>query len=150
LPRPFALLALGITVLLLGCGSGGRPDPASSSLVAGERAGPIPPAQLAPAALLAERFAAAYARSVYLRHPPQLPAATAEVERHLAEAAAHVPVARRGRHPRAASIRLRPATARRLEASVAIADGRAPSFSVAFTVERRDSGWRVVEISPPG
>lgn len=149
-PRPFALLALGASVLLLGCGSSGHRDSASSSLVAGERAGPIPPAQLAPAARLADRFAAAYARSVYLRRPPRLPGATPEVQRHLLEAAAHVPPARRNRHPRAASVYLEPRTPRVLGVAVVIADGSAPPFSVAFTVERRGPVWSVVAISSPG
>lgn len=149
-PRPFALLALGATVLLLGCGSTGHGEPASSSLVAGERAGPIPPAQLAPAARLADRFAAAYARSAYLRRPPSLPGATPDVQRHLLEAAAHVPPARRSRHPRAASVHLEPRAPRVLGASVVIDDGSAPPFSIDFTVERRGPVWSVVAISSPG
>ena len=50
--RPAALLALGASVHLLGCAPGGHHDRASSSLVAGVRAGPTPQAQPALAALL--------------------------------------------------------------------------------------------------
>ncbi len=53
--RPAVLLALGTSVLLLGCASSGHPERASLSLVAGERAGPIPAAQLASAASLARQ-----------------------------------------------------------------------------------------------
>lgn len=44
------LLAAGAAVLLLGCAKAGHVDRASSSLVAGVRARPMPRAQLAPAA----------------------------------------------------------------------------------------------------
>src|SRR3954469_19324367 len=44
------LLATGAAVLLLGCATAGHVDRASSSLVAGVRAGPMSRAQLAPAA----------------------------------------------------------------------------------------------------
>jgi hypothetical protein len=143
-------LALGASVCLLGCASGGHHDRASSSLVAGKRAGPIPAAQLGPAANLAERFASAYARSVYLARPPRLPGTTPEVRQRLRAAATRVPPARRGRRPRVASVRLEPKAAGVLDASVAINDGRAPVFSVGFTVERRGTRWWVVAISPPG
>lgn len=149
-PRLRALLALGASVCLLGCASGGHHVRASSSLVAGKRAGPIPAAQLAPAADLAERFASAYARSIYLPRPPRLPGATSGVQRQLREAARRVPPARRGRHPHLASLRLELKAAGVLAASVAIDDGHGPVFSVGFNVQRRGSRWWVVAISPPG
>jgi hypothetical protein len=71
------------------------------------------------------------------------------VERHLLAAAARVPAARRGHHPRAGVVGLEPRSASVLGASVLIEDRRAPSFSVSFTVARHDGRWRVVEISPP-
>jgi hypothetical protein len=148
-PRPLALLVLGASVCLLGCATGGHPGRASSPLVAGGRAGPIPAARLAPAANLAKRFADAYARSIYRPRPPRLPGATVAVERHLLVATAHVPPARRSHHPRASAVRLEPRSPSVLGASVVIEDRSATSFSVSFTVALRGGRWRVVEISPP-
>jgi hypothetical protein len=144
------LLAAGASVLLLGCAAAGHAGRASSSLVAGVRAGPMSRAQLAPAAEVAERFGRAYARAVYRRQPPRLPDASAAVRAHLRASAAHVPPARRRSHPRAGSVRLRPVSARVLAGSVVIASDGFPSFAVGFTVRRTPFGWRVISISPPG
>lgn len=147
--RPSALLALGASICLLGCASAGHRDRASASLVAGRRAGPIPAAQLASATRLARRFADAYARSAYLTRPPQLPGATAAVERHLRLAAARVPAIRRGHRPFAGALRLEAHSPGELGASLTVKDDLAPSFSVSFILERRGEHWRVVSISPP-
>jgi hypothetical protein len=98
---------------------------------------------------LAHRFADAYARSAYRRQSHRLPGATAAVERHLAAAASRVPPARRGLRPRALALSLRARDARTLDASVEIADGHSPPFSVGFTLKLRGKRWRVVAVSPP-
>jgi len=144
------LLAAGASVLLLGCATAGHADRASSSLVAGVRAGPMSRARLAPAAEVAERFGRAYARAVYRRKPPPLPDASAAVRAHLRVSAAHVPPARRRSHPSVGPIRLRPVSARVLVGSVVIASDGFPSFAVGFTVRRTPFGWQVTSISPPG
>lgn len=144
------LLAAGATVLLFGCATAGHVDRASSSLVAGVRAGPMSRAQLAPAAEVAERFARAYARVAYLRQPPRLPGATGAVQAHVRASAAHVPPRRRGRNSRAGSIALEPATASSLDASVVVKGEGVPAFAVGFTVRRTQAGWRVTSISLPG
>lgn len=147
--RGLLLLGLGLTALLPGCGSARLADRASSPLVAGRRAGPHLPAQLAPAALLARRFAAAYARAAYRRDPSALPGETSAVRRQVALAAERVPAARRGLHPRLRGLRLAVHSPALLGASAEIADRRNPAFSVAFTLARRPAGWRVVAISTP-
>lgn len=148
-PRPFALLALGATLLLPGCGSSQEPEPRSSSLVAGERAAPIPPVQLAPAAALARRFASAYAASIYRRRPPDLPGVTAAVQAQLEAAALRVPSQRRDRRPVVDALGFDISDPRRLSVDLGIADGISPPFSVGFTVALRAGGWRVVSVSTP-
>ncbi|HEX3609402.1 MAG TPA: hypothetical protein VHU14_07025 [Solirubrobacterales bacterium] len=140
-----ALLALA----LVGCSSGDTNTQARSSLLSGTRGGPLAAMQLAPAAHLARRFAFAYARSIYRRRPPRLPGTTAALRRDLAAAASRVPPARRGLHPRALAVTLRPQGAAALAGVVKIGDGRSPPFAVGFIVRKRGSRWRVVTISPP-
>src|SRR5215213_117835 len=146
-PRPFALLALGATLLLLGCGSSQKPGPRSSSLVAGVRAAPTPPAQLAPAAAVARRFATTYAASIYRRPLPNLPALTTAVRRQLEVAAARVPAKRRGRRPYLDSLSFNIADPGRLQVDLGIADGSSPPFSIGFTVALRAGRWRIVSVS---
>jgi hypothetical protein len=150
-PRPLALFALGVALFLLGCGAGQgeRRVPALSTLVAGKRAAPIPPAQLARAAEVARRFAGSYARSIYRRKPRPLPGATAKIDRELAAATSRIPPGRHHLSPRSAGLQLSIAAADRLEANVLIVDGRSPRFSVGFTVSRQGNGWRVSSISAP-
>lgn len=149
-PRFAFLLAIGAAVLLLGCSTAGHVDRASSSLVAGGRAGPMSRVQLALAARVAERFGKAYARAAYLRRPPRLPGATEAVQGHVRASAAHVPLARRSRNSVAGSIQLQPETASKLRATVVISAKRVRTITVEFVVERTLSGWRVTAISPPG
>jgi hypothetical protein len=118
-------------------------------LLSGRR-GAIPARHFAPAARLAHRFSAAYARSVYRRHPPLLPGATAQLGKDLVAAATRVPAARRGLRPRALAVTIEPRNGTTLAASVAIGDGRSTPFAVGFIVKKRGPGWRVVSISPPG
>ena len=146
-----ALIAAPLLVLALGgCGSSARSSHSERMLLTGTRQDAIAFRQLAPAARLARRFAAAYARGVYHRRPAHLPGVTAALERSLSAAAVRVPPARRGLHPRALSVMLEPRSANALAATVRIGDRHSPPFSVGFVVERRRSGWRVVSISPPG
>jgi len=119
-------------------------------LLTGTRQDGIASGQFASAAPLTHRFATAYARGVYHRRPAHLPGVTAGLERDLSAAAARVPPARRGLHPRALSVMLEPRSANALAATVRIGDGHSPPFSVGFLVKRRRAGWRVVSISPPG
>lgn len=149
-PRVVPFLALGASLLLLGCAGGGHRGGASPSLVAGRRAGPIPRAQLASATSLAARFGTAYGHSAYLRRPPRLPGTTRVVQRDLALAAARVPPSRRDLRPRAVKVSTAALGARLLRASVEIEDGRSPPFSVGFGLARRGSRWRVISVSPPG
>lgn len=139
-----ALIALG------GCGTDGQHTSRGSPLLSGSRGDIIVSAQLRPAARLAHRFANAYARNVYRRHPSHLPGVTAALGRDLAVAATRVPPARRGLFPRPTAVTLEPRGAKRLSGAVQIGDSRSPSFSVAFVVEQRGGRWRVVSISPPG
>ncbi|MEZ5077217.1 MAG: hypothetical protein R2725_07230 [Solirubrobacterales bacterium] len=148
-PRPFALLALGATLLLLGCGSSQEPEPRSSSLVAGERAAPTPPAQLASAATVARRFASAYAGSIYRRRLPRLADATAAVRAQLEAAALRVPPQRRGRRAVVDSLGFDIAERGQLRVNLGIADGISPPFSIGFTVALRAGRWRVVSVSTP-
>lgn len=144
------LLAAGAAVLLLGCSTAGHVDRASSSLVAGVRAGPMSRAQLASAAEVAERFGRAYARAAYLQRPPRLPGATGAVQANVRASAAHLPPRRRGRSSRPGSIQLEPETASSLGASVVVTGGGVPPFAVGVTVRRTQAGWRVTSISLPG
>lgn len=149
--RPRAGASLGLALLalaLVGCDSGDTNTQASSSLLSGTRGGSIAAGQLASAARLARRFAYAYARSIYKRRPPRLPGVAAALRRDLSAAASRVPPARRGLHPRALAVTLRPRGAA-LAAVVEIGDGRSPPFSVGFLVRKQGSRWRVVTISPP-
>lgn len=147
--RAGASLGLALlAVALIGCSSGDTNTQARSSLLSGSRGGPLAAVQLAPAARLARRFATAYARSIYRRRPPRLPGATAALRRDLAAAASRVPPARRGLHPRALAVALRPRGAA-LAGVVKIGDGRSPPFAVGFLVRKQGSRWRVVAISPP-
>jgi hypothetical protein len=143
--------SLGLSLLavaLVGCSSGDTSAPAGSSLLSGTRGGSIAAEQLAPAARVARRFAYAYARSTYRQRPPRLPGTTATLRRDLSAAASRVPPARRGLHPRALAVTLRPRGAA-LTGVVEIGDGRSPPFSVGFLVRKQGSRWRVVTISPP-
>jgi len=148
--RVALLLATVASVLLLGCSTAGHVDRASSSLVAGVRAGPMSRAQLALAAIVANRFGRAYARAAYLLHPPRLASATRAVQVHVRASAAHVPPTRRGVDSFVGPIRLEPKAASRLNASVVIRGENVPAIAVGFTVERTPAGWRVTSISPPG
>ena len=144
--------SLGLTLLafaLVGCSSGNTNTQAGSSLLSGGPGGSVAAQRLAPAAAVARRFASVYARSIYRRHPSRLPGATAALRRNLAAAASRVPPARRGLHPRALAVTLRPRGAA-LAGVVEIGDGRSPPFSVGFLVRKQGSRWRVVTISPPG
>jgi len=145
--RNTALFA-ALAFLLIGCGEAS--DHRSPSLLAGGRDASSVTTNLQAGGRLAYRFARAYARTVYRRRPPRLPGTTAELSRRLRQAAAKVPPPRRRFHPGARSITLTPQGAGTLLGKVEIFDGRSPPFSVAFTVERRHSGWRVVSASPPG
>ncbi len=139
-----------LAVTFVGCSSGDQHTSASSSLLSGARSGAIAAEQLAPAARLARRFAAAYARSIYRRWPARLPGATAALRRDLAAAASRVPPARRGLHPRALAVTVEPRDAGMLAGTVKIGDGRSPPFSVGFLVKQSGSRWRVVAVSAPG
>lgn len=140
---------LAICALHAGCGTSAPSPRAETALLAGSSSGPVAGPHLAPAARLTRRFAVAYARSAYLRHPPQLPGATAAVGREVALAAQRVPPGRRRLHPRLLSLALQPQGVEGLSASAQIGDGRSPPFSVGFTVNRVGWRWRVVAISPP-
>ncbi|HEX3608228.1 MAG TPA: hypothetical protein VHU14_00955 [Solirubrobacterales bacterium] len=149
--RAGASLGLALlAVALVGCSSADTDTQASSSLLSGARGGSIATDQLAPAARLAHLFAYAYARSIYRRRPPRLPGASAALRRDLLAAASRVPPARRGLHPRALAVTLRPRGAAALAGTVEIGDGRSPPFSVGFLVRKQGSRWRVVTISSPG
>jgi hypothetical protein len=147
-----AIIALMVLAALGagGCGpSGARRAERNVSLVFGGRGGPIAASQLDHAASVADRFAAAYARAVYLSHPPRLPGATPALQRRIEAAAVRVPPARLGLHPHALSVAIEAQSPVALSASVRIGDGRSPTFSVGFLIELRGSRWRVVGISPP-
>jgi hypothetical protein len=149
--RRRASVSVGLALLVLalvGCSSGDPDAAPDSSLLSGTRGGSIAAEQLAPAARIAHGFAVAYARSIYRRHPPQLPGATAFLRRDLLAAASRVPPAQRVLHPRALAVTLRPQGVA-LAAVVEIGDGRSPPFSVGFLVRKQGSRWRVVAISPP-
>jgi len=147
--------AIAVLLLIAALGAAGCGAPASgraegnASLVFGGRGDPIAASQLARAAAVANRFAAAYARAVYLPFPPRLPEATPTLQRRIEAAAVRVPPARLSLRPRALSVAIEPQSAVALDASVRIGDGHSPPFSVGFLVEHRDSRWRVVAISPP-
>jgi hypothetical protein len=148
--RAGASLGLALLAVALGgCSSGDTNNTqAHSPLLSGTRGGSIAAGQLPPAARAARRFAYAYARSIYRRRPPQLPGATAALRRDLSAAASRVPPARRGLHPRALAVTLRPHGAA-LAGVVKVGDGRSPPFSVGFLVRKQGSRWRVTAISPP-
>jgi hypothetical protein len=147
--RAGALLGLALLAAVLGgCSSGDTNTQVGSPLLSGTRGGSIAAAQLAPAARIARRFAYAYARSIYQRRPPRLPDASAALRRDLLAAASRVPPARRGLHPHALAVTLRPRGAA-LAGVVEIGDGRSPPFSVGFLVRKWSSRWRVISISPP-
>jgi hypothetical protein len=115
----------------------------------GERAAPIPRAQLALAARSARRFGVAYAAAIYQPHPPHLHGASAAVKRDLAAAATRVPLGRRGRRPHAAEVSIEPSTPDQLNATVVVDDGVSPPFAIAFTLRRHGSRWLVVSVSSP-
>jgi hypothetical protein len=148
-PLPFALIALGALLLLPGCGSPPSQEPLSLPLVAGGRAVPLPPVQLARAASTARTFAAVYARSVYRTHRPRLPGATAAVEADLAAAASRVPLGRHRLRPHAGRVALQAISPDRVEASVEVIDGRSTPFAIAFTLRQINGRWLVVSISSP-
>lgn len=149
--RRWAEASVGLALLavaLVGCSSGDHDTAPDTSLLTGMRGGAIATKQLAPAARIAHRFAYAYARSIYWRRPPRLPGTTITLRRDLLAAASRVPPARRGLHPRALAVTLRPRGSA-LAGVVKIGDGRSPPFAVGFLVRRKGSRWRVVAISPP-
>jgi hypothetical protein len=147
--RAGASLGLALLAFALGgCSSGDTNTQADSSLLSGTRGTSIASGRLAPAARLSRHFAYAYARSIYRRKPPRLPGATAALRRDLLAAASRVPPARRGLHPHALAVTLRPRGAA-LAGVVEIGDGRSPPFSVGFLVRKQGSRWRVTTISPP-
>jgi hypothetical protein len=136
------LALLPLCLLNAGCGTRASSARRPPALVVGGRGGPVGASQLA------RRFAFAYARNIYRRRPPRLPGATAALSRDLAVASSRVPPARRGLHPRALVVTLRPRGAG-LAGVVEIGDGRSPPFSVGFLVRKQGSRWRVVAISLP-
>jgi hypothetical protein len=150
-PQLVTYVALWTTILLLlGCGSSLHTgDPSSSSLVVGERAAPIPPAQLALATRTARRFGAAYAAAIYLPHPPPLPGASRAVDRDIAAAATHIPLGRRARHPHAAEVSVEPSAPELLGARVLVDDGISTPFTIGFRLRRQGSRWIVVSVSSP-
>lgn len=151
---PVRCLVTGVGLVLAitasGCSSGVEHASSSSPLLSGDRGQPVVVERLSPATHLADRFAHAYARTLYRRRPPRLPGVTSALARELAAAATRVPTARRGLRPRALSVSLQRRDARTLAGTVEIGDGRSPPFSVGFLVELRGSRWRVVSISSPG
>lgn len=149
--RPSSIVVSFVVICALhaGCGASVPSPRAESALVAGGSSSPIAGPHLASATRLAKRFASAYARSAYLRRPPQLPGATAVVDREVALAAQRVPRNRRRLRPRLLSLALQPQGVAGLSASAQIGDGRSPRFSVGFTVKHVGHRWRVVSISPP-
>jgi hypothetical protein len=147
--RPLAALVLLASLLSLGaCGIAPDPHP-TDPLLTGSRT-PIPPAQFGSAASTAHRFASAYARSIYLRHPPPLPGATPRLDARLESAANRVPPGRRHLHPRGGALRLEPKSATHLDAVLTVLDGRSPPFTVGIELTRRGRRWLVTSISPPG
>lgn len=144
-----ALLALAL-LALGGCGANGGERPSAAPLISGAHPAPIPAAELAAASAVARRFGEAYARAIYERAPPPLPAASPAVETSIRAAAARVPPTRRGRSPHAVAVRVEPQGADRLHAAVTIADGHSPSFAVGFLLRRRGPSWQITSISPPG
>jgi hypothetical protein len=146
MPRPLALVALAALVYLPGCGAVGR-RPASSSLVAGRRAGPISRAQLAAATAVGERFATAYARSVYLVRPPRLAGVTAPVERQLQQSAGRVPPDRRGLRVSVRDLHLTVRDSRSIDGGATFDDHRNPPFGIGFTLVYSGSAWRIVSAS---
>lgn len=145
--RPLVLLL--ICPLLTACGAAAPTVGSHTALIVGARRGTAAGPWLAAAYRLADRFAAAYARGAYRRHPPRLPGATAAVGRAVGAAAERVPPARRRLRPRVLALTLQPRGAATLAASVRIGDGHSTPFSVGFTVGRVGSGWRVIAISLP-
>lgn len=145
------LSLLPALALAAGCGgaSEGEHSP-PAPLLQGEQRSGLDAADRAAAARLAIRFGRAYARAVYRRHPPRLPGATRALTRRLAQAASRVPASRRALHPRSVGLSLVFTGSVALHASVRIADGHSPPFSVGFTLQRRGDEWRVVAASPPG
>ena len=146
----FGALPLVALAALSGCSSGQAGAPTGTPLLSGTRGGALATEQLVPAVRLAQRFAAAYARSVYQRRPARLPGASAALRREIAAASSRVPPARRGLHPRALAVSVEPRDARTLAGAVKIGDGRSPPFSVGFLVKRSGGRWRVVAVSAPG
>jgi hypothetical protein len=144
-----ATVLLALALLSIGCGSDERDDPPVAPPLLHGRPAEVLAAHLAPAARLAIRFADSYARNAYRQRPPRLPGATAALTRHLAQAATRVPPSRRDLRPRAIEITLTPRSSTTLHGSVEIGDRHSPPFSVGFTLEKRDSDWRVVFASPP-
>lgn len=153
-PRRQPVVALASVLLVIGllqpgCGASAPSKRPGSEPLAGGKGAVLDP-ELARGARLAQRFAAAYARSAYRRKPPPLPGAIVAVRRSLLAAAARVPEARHQLHPRARGLALQAHNRTTLAASVRVSDGRFPSFSVGFTVRRVGNRWRVIAISPPG
>lgn len=146
--RSVALWALGTVLSVVGCGGSLHPL-RSGPLVVGERAAPLPPAQLAAATTVARRFADAYARSIYMQPTPALPGATPGVARDVAAAATHVPTALRKTTARPGELALREAGDRRVDATLEIVSAAGPRFSISFSLARQDENWRVVAISTP-
>ncbi len=147
--RPLAALALLAPLLALGaCGTTRDPQP-TDPLLTGARA-PILPVQFERAASTAHRFATAYARSIYRRHPPPLPGATPGLAARLRATATRVPPSRRHLHPQLGGLRLDPESANRIDAVLTVLDGRSLPFTVGFELNHRGQHWLVTSISPPG
>ncbi len=156
-PRPKALgaraiatplVVVALALLLASCGGDGR-DSRPPRLLHGTRSELLELSDQAAAAQLGTRFARAYARTAYLRHPPRLPGVTTALADQLSQVAARVPEGRRHLRPRALKVSLEPTSRTSLRGSVQIGDGHSPPFSVGFAVEKRHSRWRVVSASPP-
>ncbi|MBS1888774.1 MAG: hypothetical protein JSU06_16445 [Actinobacteria bacterium] len=146
--RTAALLALGAALSVVGCG-GSLHSPQSRPLVVGERAAPLPPAQLAAATTTARRFADAYARSIYMQPTPALPGATPAVARDVAAAATRVPTSLQSTTARTGELALTEAGDRRVDATLEIVSAAGQRFSISFSLARQNANWRVVAISTP-
>ena len=80
-------VVLALAIAASGCSSGVEHASSSPSLLSGNRGQSVSAEGLSPAAHLADRFAIAYARTVYRRRPPPVPGVTFALARELAAAA---------------------------------------------------------------
>lgn len=146
--RSVALLALATVLSVVGCGGSLHPSQ-SRPLVVGERAAPLPPAQLAAATTTARRFADAYARSIYIQPTPALSGATPAVARAVVAAATRVPTSLQKTTARAGALALSAASNRQIDATLEVVSVAGPRFSIGLTLARRGNNWRIVAISTP-